>query len=107
MIDVDGPLGLDIPNIEYKAEDDELIDQWLRENVATTWHSLGTCKMAPREENGVVDETLSVYGVMGLKVADLSIPPSNVGAHTNNVALTIGEKAASIFIEELGLAQRS
>ncbi|KAK7750848.1 hypothetical protein SLS62_007247 [Diatrype stigma] len=107
LIDVDGPLGMDIPNIEYTAADDGVIDQWLRENVATTWHSLGTCKMAPREENGVVDETLSVYGVTGLRVADLSTPPSNVGAHTNNVALTIGEKTASIFIEELGLAQKT
>ncbi|RYP06356.1 hypothetical protein DL764_003201 [Monosporascus ibericus] len=89
----------------FSTEDDMLIDKWLRENVATTWHPLGTCKMAPREENGVVDETLSVYGVTGLKIADLSIPPSNVGAHTNNTALTIGEKAASIFIRELGLAQ--
>ncbi|RYP44252.1 hypothetical protein DL769_011509 [Monosporascus sp. CRB-8-3] len=50
-------------------------------------------------------ETLNVYGVTGLKIADLSIPPSKVGAHTNNTSLTIGEKAANIFIKELGLAQ--
>ncbi|RYP21424.1 hypothetical protein DL767_009277 [Monosporascus sp. MG133] len=91
------------PGIYGDAGDFDI--KWLRENVATTWHSLGTCKMAPREKNGVVDETLSVYGVTGLKIADLSIPPSNVGAHTNNTALTIGEKAASIFIRELGLAE--
>lgn len=36
--------------------------------------------MKPREEGGVVDSNLNVYGVEALKVADLSIPPSNVAA---------------------------
>lgn len=82
--------GLDPENIqdlEYSAEDDKVLEQFLRENVQTTWHSLGTCKMAPREKMGVVDGNLSVYGVQGLKVVDLSIPPENVGANTNNVSL--------------------
>lgn len=43
--------------------------------------------MAPREGNsivkyGVVDERLNVHGVKGLKVADLSICPDNVGCNT-------------------------
>jgi alcohol oxidase len=58
--------------------------------------------MAPREDQfGVVDGSLNVYGVKGLKVADLSIAPSNVSANTNNTALTIGEKAADIILQEL------
>lgn len=111
----------DVRDLEYSKEDDEAIEQFLRENVNTTWHSLGTCKMAPREEGGVVDAELNVYGVKGLvrifgcrlhvrlwltllqKVADLSIPPKNVGANTNNTALVIGEKAANIILSELGL----
>ncbi|KAK8064414.1 gmc oxidoreductase [Apiospora phragmitis] len=94
-------------HVEYTAEDDAAIEQFLRENVNTTWHSLGTCKMAPRENGGVVDGNLSVYGVEGLKLADLSIVPENIGANTNNTALTIGEKAAAIFIKELGLGGAS
>ncbi|KAK4233157.1 alcohol oxidase [Achaetomium macrosporum] len=97
----DGPLPADAPAIEYSAEDDALLDQWLRENVSTTWHSLGTCKMAPRDQGGVVDANLGVYGVERLKIADLSIVPRNVAANTNNTALAIGEKAADIFIREL------
>lgn len=100
----DGPLPADAPNIEYSAEDDAVIEKWLRENISTTWHSLGTCKMAPRNEGGVVDGNLDVYGVEGLKVADMSIVPRNVAANTNNTALVIGEKAADIFIKELGLS---
>jgi alcohol oxidase len=92
----------DIKDIVYSKEDDVAIEQWLRENVNTTWHSMATCKMAPLDQDGVVDANLNVYGVQGLKLADLSIAPANVGANTNNTALAIGEKAAEIIIAELG-----
>ncbi|KAH9904670.1 alcohol oxidase [Xylariomycetidae sp. FL2044] len=86
-------------------EDDGAIEQWIRENVSTTYHSLGTCKMAPREKMGVVDSSLNVHGVTGLKVADMSIAPENVSANTMSTALLIGEKAAEIFIKELGFGE--
>lgn len=38
--------------------------------------------MKPRADLGVVDPELNVYGVKGLKVADMSILPDNVGANT-------------------------
>ena len=43
--------------------------------------------MAPKEGNsivkhGVLDERLNVHDVKGLKVADLSICPDNVGCNT-------------------------
>ncbi|MCJ1377757.1 hypothetical protein MMC17_000853 [Xylographa soralifera] len=92
-----------VKDIEYSAEDDAAIEEHIRQVVSTTWHSMGTCKMAPRERGGVVDKDLNVYGVKKLKVADLSICPENVGANTNNTALMIGEKAAAIIAQELGL----
>lgn len=99
----DGPVGDYEKRIEYTAEDDKAIEQKVREIVSTTWHSLGTCKIGPREKGGIVDASLSVHGTKGLKLADLSVPPENVGANTNNTALLIGEKAADIFVRELGL----
>ncbi|KAH7303330.1 putative glucose dehydrogenase [Stachybotrys elegans] len=102
-ITLDAELHGDIKNIEYSAEDDTILEQWLRENVNTTWHSLGTAKMRPLDQNGVVDGSLSVYKTKKLKIADLSIVPSNVAANTNNTALAIGEKAADILIKELGI----
>ncbi|KAK4104041.1 GMC oxidoreductase [Parathielavia hyrcaniae] len=99
-------LPADAPDIEYAPEDDAVLEKWLRENVGTTWHSLGTCKMAPRDRGGVVDAGLGVYGVEGLRIADLSIVPRNVAANTNNTALAIGEKAADIFLGELGLSSK-
>ncbi|KAJ3828239.1 hypothetical protein F5880DRAFT_1472940 [Lentinula raphanica] len=97
------PVPIDAPNIEYSKEDDEAIDDYIRATVSTTWHSLGTCAMKPREAGGVVDSRLNVYGVENLKVADISIAPSNVGANTNNTALVIGEKAFLLIAEDLGL----
>lgn len=90
-------------NIEYSEEDDAVIEEWIRGNLNTTWHSLGTCAMKPFEEGGVVDGNLNVYGTTGLKVADLSMVPGNVAANTNNTALAVGEKAAVIIGRELGL----
>jgi alcohol oxidase len=90
--------------IDYTAEDDKAIEDWIRQNVNTTWHSCGTCAMKPLEHGGVVDKDLNVYGTQGLKVADLSIMPQNVGANTNNTALIVGEKTAVIIGSELGIS---
>lgn len=64
---------------------------------------MDTCRMACREEAGVVDPSLNVYGVWGLKLPDLSIVPSNVGANTCSAAMAIGEKTADIIIQEISL----
>ena len=90
-------------DIEYSHEDDEAIEAFIRAHVGTMWHSLGTCAMKPLESGGVVDEKLNVYGTNGLKVADMSIAPENVGSNTYNTALTIGEKVAVLIAKDLGL----
>lgn len=99
----DAPIHGSVKDLEYTAEDDVAIESFIRDRVATLWHSLGTARMAPREKMGVVDGSLDVYGVTGLKVMDLSIVPSNVGGNTNSTALLIGEKGASLAAEYLGL----
>lgn len=68
--------------------------------------------MAPKEGNsivkhGVLDERLNVHGVKGLKVADLSICPDNVGCNTYSTALLIGEKCAVLTAEDLGYSGRA
>lgn len=93
----------DVRDIEYTPEDDEAIEAWLRGRIACCWHSLGTCKMASLDRGGVVDPELNVHGVKGLKVADLSILPGNVGANTCNIAMAVGEKAADLVARDLGL----
>jgi len=94
-------------DLEYSNEDIAAIEEWVKRHVETTWHSLGTCSMAPKEGNsivkhGVLDERLNVHGVKNLKVADLSICPDNVGCNTYSTALLIGEKCAVLVAEDLG-----
>lgn len=96
-----------VEDIKYTAEDDVVLKQWLKENVTTTWHSMGTNRMASRESGGVVDKNLGVHGLEALKIADLSIAPANVAANTAATAFAIGEKAADIFIKELALLPKS
>ncbi|KAF7319680.1 Alcohol oxidase [Mycena kentingensis (nom. inval.)] len=97
-----GPVAIDAPTFVYTEEDDAAIDLHTRALATTVWHSMGTCAMKPRENGGVVDSKLNVYGVRNLKVADLSIAPSNVNANTYSTAIAIGEKAAVIIAQELG-----
>lgn len=92
-------------DIEYTPEDDAAIERCLRETVKTCYHSLGTVRMAPPEELGGVDASLSVHGVRGVKVVDLSVVPRNVGANTCNTALMIGEKGADVIMRELGIVR--
>ena len=62
--------------------------------------------MAPKEGNSIVkhgalDPRLNVHGVKGLKCANLSICPDNVGCNTYSTALLIGEKAAMLIAVDL------
>jgi choline dehydrogenase-like flavoprotein len=45
------------------------------------YHPVGTCAMLPKEEGGVVDSKLKVYGTSNLRVVDASIVPVIVSAH--------------------------
>ncbi|KAF7363134.1 Alcohol oxidase [Mycena venus] len=67
------------------------------------WHVLGTCAMRLRHQFGVLNSRLNVYSVRGLKIADSSVTPSNVGANAHNMTLIIGEKAAIIIADALGI----
>jgi len=44
-----------------------------------------------------VDPKLKVYGTKNLRVADLSVAPLEVSAHTQATAYAIGEKMADIL----------
>ncbi|KAH9033867.1 hypothetical protein EDB85DRAFT_2144633 [Lactarius pseudohatsudake] len=71
--------------------------------VATGRHSLCTCPMNLRDEDGVVDAKLNVYGVCGLKVSDLSVALGNGFANTYGTSLVLGEKASKVSNSLSGL----
>jgi choline dehydrogenase len=81
--------------------DQEKLDGWIRENVTTTYHCVGTCRMGPEsDELAVLDSDLRVRGVDNLYVADASIMPTIVTAYTNLTCYMIGEKFADTLKEE-------
>ncbi|KAH0425980.1 GMC oxidoreductase [Colletotrichum camelliae] len=68
---------------------DAQVKKWLvdEENLnASNGHSCGTASMMPRLLGGVVDSNLKVYGTSHLSIADTSIIPLLVGAHTMSTA---------------------
>ena len=48
----------------------------------------------------VVDASLRVRGVQGLRVVDSSIMPTMPSSNTNAASIAIGEKAADLILEK-------
>ncbi|KAG6900787.1 hypothetical protein C0993_000106 [Termitomyces sp. T159_Od127] len=47
------------------------LEEVIKERLSTLYHPAGTCRMAPRQDGGVVDSELRVYGVQGLRAHQL------------------------------------
>lgn len=83
-----------MPGPEVQTRDD--IEQWLRDTLITTHHSVGTCAMGVGEE-AVVDPQLRVRGIERLRVCDASIMPTVPGGNTNAPSIMVGEKASDLI----------
>ncbi|KAK0218145.1 GMC oxidoreductase [Armillaria fumosa] len=70
-------------NPGLKVQSDEEISAWIRQTLSSTYYTVGTASMLPRDKGGVVDSRLKVYGTTNIRVADLSIAPMHV-SHTHN-----------------------
>ena len=83
---------------DERTSDDELL-AFAKERGTTTFHLMGTCRMAPSTDpTAVVDDQLRVYGLEALRVADASIMPMMLSANLNAGTLMIGEKAADLIL---------
>jgi len=91
-----GPLAqhLDRPwNLPDDPTDEDLVEH-IRTWAQTLYHPVATCAMGTGED-AVVDPSLRVRGVTGLRVVDASVMPTVPRGNTNAPTIMVAEKAAA------------
>jgi choline dehydrogenase len=78
------------------------MEEYLRNAAVTFWHQASTAKMG-RDEMSVVDASLRVYGVDGLRLADASVMPDVTSGNTMAPCVVIGERAAAMIRASHGI----
>ncbi|KAI0256392.1 GMC oxidoreductase [Lactifluus subvellereus] len=76
--------------------DDEL-KAFIRDHGLTIFHPTSSARIGPSPETGVVDASLRVHGVQGLRVCDASVFPSQVSGHPAAVVVAVAEKMADML----------
>ena len=78
------------------AQTDAQIAGFIRQNADTIYHPVGTCRMGPGAGD-VVNASLQVHGLQGLRVVDASIMPRITTGNTNAPTIMIAEKASDLI----------
>ena len=78
--------------------DDEILAK-LKRSGSAVFHGVGTCKMG-RDPLAVVDTSLRVRGVSGLRVADASVMPALVSGNSNAAVMAIGWRASDLILAD-------
>ena len=89
------------------VKDDAALAEHIRENVAGTFHPVGTCRMgAASDRDAVVDTAGRVRGIAGLRVIDASIMPTVPRGNTNIPTIMVAEKISDQIVSEAGGQRR-
>ncbi|SDB17669.1 GMC family oxidoreductase [Belnapia rosea] len=86
-----------LPGPEVQSEEEMLA--FARQYGTTIYHPVGTCRMG-EDPRAVVDSSLRVQGIQGLRIADASVMPTLTTGNTNAPTIMIGEKCAAMMLEE-------
>ena len=83
-----------------ECQTDEQMIQHIKETVWTVFHPSSTCRMGSDPKTNVVDSSLKVYGIKGLRVADASIFPQLICGNINAATIMVGEKASDLILQD-------
>lgn len=75
-------------------DDDKEMRKQILDRVQTAFDSCGTARLSKSIKQGVVDPSLKVHGVKGLRVIDASVIPVIPDCRIQNSVYAIGEKGA-------------
>jgi choline dehydrogenase len=89
---IPGPLG-------GEPDDSDAIARFLRQNLMTTYHFAGTCRLGD-DPDSVVDRRLRVRGVPGLRVVDASAVPETPVSAMNAPSMLVGLRGAKMIVED-------
>ncbi|WP_020680900.1 choline dehydrogenase [Marinobacterium rhizophilum] len=78
-----------------QVQTDEEIDAFVRDNLESTYHPCGTCKMG-EDEMAVVDSQLRLHGIAGLRVIDSSVFPTETNGNLNAPTIMLAERASDL-----------
>lgn len=82
------------------GQSDSELDAAIRARADTIYHPVGTCRMGS-DEGAVLDPSLRLNGIDGLRVIDASVMPRLIGGNTNAPVIMIAEKIAASIRAEL------
>lgn len=81
-------------------DDSAAVIQYIKANITSNQSFQCTCKMAPQNQNGVVDSRGRVYGCKNLIVADISISPTSMDGSTMSNAYMIPLNIARMLLRK-------
>lgn len=84
---------------DLRQMDDAAILEDFRQRCGTVFHPVGTCRMGADANQSVVDPSLRVHGVTGLRVADASVFPNVTSGNTNAPTMMLAWRAADLILE--------
>ncbi|KAL2845275.1 GMC oxidoreductase-domain-containing protein [Aspergillus pseudoustus] len=77
-------------------------EELCKELVLSMYHVCGSCAMMPREDGGVLDSHLRVYGTSNVRVVDASAFPLVPRGNIQTTVFAVAERAADIIRQGLG-----
>ncbi len=81
-----------------EVQSDQAWLDFARATGESSHHPCGTCRMGA-DDNSVVDPTLAVRGVRGLRVVDASMMPTLVSGNTHAATIALAERAVALITQ--------